>query len=242
MPMELFHIGIAYAIILVGAACQSSIGMGFALITVPILLLLDPAFVPISIICSGFVLSLLIMRRDRTALDLSGIGIALAGRFTGTALAAALLLALPRETLIPVIGGLIVLGVLVSLLHTSTWTLTPVTVFGAGVVSGIMGTLAGVGGLPMGLLYQHQQGAIIRSTLAGFFAVGGVVSLVSLWLVGQFSLHELRLFGLVLPALLLGFALSRVGIRYLDQGYTRAAILWVSALSGVTVIIKSLVL
>ena len=103
-----------------------------------------------------------------------------------------------------------------------------------------MGTLAGVGGPPMALLYQHQKGPVVRGTLAGFLGVGSAISLLSLLLVGKCTLHELRLFLMVVPAVLLGFVLSRFTIHRLDKGYTRTAILVVSAVSGIVVIIKSL--
>ena len=103
-----------------------------------------------------------------------------------------------------------------------------------------MGTLAGIGGLSIGLLYQHQKGPVVRSTLAGFLGIGAIVSLLSLVLVGKCTVHELRLFLMVSPAVLLGFMLSRFTIHILDKGYTRTAILVVSAVSGIIVIIKSL--
>ena len=59
-------------------------------------------------------LSLLIIRRDRTAIDLSGVGIALIGRFIGTAVAAAIILILPQDILFIIIGSLILLGVIMS--------------------------------------------------------------------------------------------------------------------------------
>ena len=37
----------------------------------------------------------------------------------------------------------------------------------AGLFSGIMGTLAGLGGPPMAILYQNEKGSVIRGTLSG---------------------------------------------------------------------------
>jgi uncharacterized membrane protein YfcA len=75
-----------------------------------------------------------------------------------------------------------------------SWNPTPPSLFGAGILSGIMGTLAGVGEPPMELLYQHQKGPVVRGTLAGFLGVGAMISLLFLLLVGKCTLHELRLF------------------------------------------------
>ena len=237
--MDASQIIIAYVIVTLGAVCQSSIGMGFGLVTAPILLMLNPAFVPITIMLASLMLSPLIIRRDRTAINFSGIGLALVGRLFGALIAAAILVFLPKSMFPIIIGSMLLLGVMLSLLKTS-WNPTPPSLFGAGILSGIMGTLAGTGGPPMGLLYQHQKGPAVRGTLAGFLGVGAVISLLSLLLVGKCTFHELRLFLLIVPAILLGFVLSRFTIHNLDKGYTRMAILAVSALSGIVVIIKSL--
>ena len=44
---------------------------------------------------------------------------------------------------------------------------TTSTLVGAGMVSGVMGTMTSVGGPPMALVYQREQAAKLRSTLAG---------------------------------------------------------------------------
>jgi uncharacterized membrane protein YfcA len=213
--------------------------MGYALITVPFLLMIDPGFVPVSILCSSLGLSLFVMYRDRASVEVSGIMIAMIGRFVGTGIALLLLVVIARDTFPLIIGGLILFGVTLSLLNPA-WHPTTPGLIGAGVLSGMMGTLAGMGGLSMALLYQHQHGAVIRGTLAGFLVIGTSVSLVSLLLVGQCTWEEFRLFLMSVPAIVLGFVVSRYTIRMLDKGYVRTAILIVSAASGVVVIVKSL--
>jgi uncharacterized membrane protein YfcA len=237
--MEPLHLVVVYAIVFIGALCQSSLSMGYALITVPILLIVDPAFVPVSILLSSLGLSLFVVKRDRTSVDVSGVTMAILGRFVGTGIALLLIVFLAKETFPLMIGGLILFGVTLSLLKPA-WKPTSPNQFGAGVLSGMMGTLAGMGGLSMALLYQHQKGAVIRGTLAGFLVIGTSVSFVSLLLVGKCTWEELRLFLLIVPAIALGFVLSRYTIHVLDKGYVRTAILLVSAVSGVVVIVRSL--
>ena len=237
--MDATQIIIAYVIVTLGAVCQSSIGMGSGLISVPILVMLNPAFVPISTMLTSIMLSLLIIRRDRISIHVSGIGIALVGRLLGALIAAAILVFLSKNMFPIIIGSMILLCVMMSFLKIS-WNPTPPSLLGAGILSGIMGTLAGVGGPPMGLLYQHQKGPVVRGTLAGFLGIGAMISLLLLLLVGKCTLHELRLFLLIVPAILFGFVLSRFTIHTLDKGYIRMAILGVSALSGIVAIIKSL--
>ena len=53
--------------------------------------------------------------------------------------------------------------------------------FGAGAMSGLMGTTIGVGGPPLTLVYQRSSGSEIRGTLAPIQSFGAVTSIVR-WL------------------------------------------------------------
>lgn len=111
----------------------------------------------------------------------------------------------------------------------------------AGVVSGVLGTVAAVGGPPLALLYQDASGARIRSTISGFFVIGTIVSLAALWTIGRFGVGELRLALVMLPGMLAGLALSRHIAPYVDRGHTRPAVLTVVALTGVAIVVRQLV-
>ena len=68
---------------------------------------------------------------------------------------------------------------------------TPRSLIGAGTLSGFMGTTSSIGGPPMALLYQGTEGIRLRGTLAVFFTIGVLISLVALTAVGRFGLREL---------------------------------------------------
>ena len=238
--MPLHHLLIVYPVVILAAMCQGSISMGFAMIAAPVLLVLDPAFVPVPMILSGFVLSLLILIRDRKSIDLSGVSIALLGRAVG-AIGAALIIARVSTALFSLLFGLIILLAILMSFAKVAWEPRPATLFGAGLLSGLMGTLSSIGGPPMGLLYQHQKGSVIRGSLAGFFAVGTIISLLSLGFVGALTRRELSLFLWILPAICLGFLLSSHTIQVLEKGYTRVTILSVSGLSAFVVIVKTII-
>lgn len=214
--------------------------MGFTLLTAPILVVINPAYVPVPMILSGLLLSCFIIIRDHPSMDASGVTIAITGRIIGAIIATLLLLWISTPIFALIFGVMILLGTAMSIIKTS-WNPTPSKLFIAGLLSGLMGTLAGVGGPPMGLLYQHQKGSVVRGTLAGFFAIGSTISLILLLIVGKFTLYEFTLFLWILPAILFGFWLSKVAIQILDKGYTRIAILFVSALSAIIIIFKTII-
>jgi uncharacterized membrane protein YfcA len=109
-------------------------------------------------------------------------------------------------------------------------------VFTAGTASGFMATAAGLGGPPVALVYQHSPGRRLRGTLAAYFIIGTVFSLAALAWAGRFGVDELRLSAFLIPGTILGFLLSHPAAAYLDGGYTRTAVLAVSALAAITVI------
>jgi uncharacterized membrane protein YfcA len=93
----------------------------------------------------------------------------------------------------------------------------------------------------MALVYQHESGPRIRATLSAYFVVGVAISLTGLAWVGRFGLTEVALAGALLPAILIGFWVSRHTARRLDRGSLRPALLTVSAASAAAVIVKHLI-
>lgn len=210
------------------------------LIASPILILIDPRFVPGPILLSTTVLTVLLVYRERTAIDFHGIQWAMVGRLVGTVLASAILLVVSADQLVLLIGVFILSAVGMSLSGFRFDPVRPVLVV-AGMLSGLLGTIASVGGPPMALVYQHAAGARIRSTMSGFFLLGTILSLGALWYVGRFGAYEIQLTLVMLPSVLTGFVLSKWTAVYVDRGYVRPAVLSVAAGAGLLVIIRQFV-
>ena len=175
--------------------------------------------------------------RERHAIDLRGLRWAVVGRATGTIPAAALLALLPAERLRLLFGGIVLFAVAISIsgLHVRP---RPVSLVVGGALSGVMGTIASIGGPPLALLYQHAPGARVRGTLSSIFLVGSFISLVALTLVGRFGRDELRLTLALLPGAAFGLVVSRRLAARLDRGHTRRAVLAVAAVAGLVVIVR----
>jgi hypothetical protein len=229
----------ASAVIAFGALVQGGVGFGSLLIAAPLLVLIDPTLVPGPVLVPGVVLSLVMGGRDFGAIRFGSLGWAFAGRVPGSVVGALVLAALPPRGFELLVGVTVLLGVLASL---GQWRLrpTPVTLVVAGFVAGITGTATSVGGPPLALVYQHESGRSLRGTLAGFFVMGCLLSAVTLALVGRFGLPELVAGVLLVPGTLLGYALSPPFVRWLDRGYTRAAVLGLSAAAGLVLVLRHL--
>ena len=218
--------------VLFGATLQGSVGFGMGLLASPILILIDPRFVPGPILLSTTVLTVLLVYRERTAIDFHGIQWAMVGRLFGTVLASAILLVVSADQLVLLIGVFILSAVGMSLSGFRFDPIRPVLVV-AGMLSGLLGTVASV--------YQHAAGARIRSTMSGFFLLGTILSLGALWYVGRFDAYEIQLTLVMLPSVLTGFVLSKWTAVYVDRGYVRPAVLSVAAGAGLLVIIRQFV-
>ncbi|WP_216215595.1 sulfite exporter TauE/SafE family protein [Amycolatopsis aidingensis] len=231
---------VAGAVVLLGALLQGAVGYGMNLLSAPLLALLDPALVPVPLLLVVTVHSTMAMLREHTDTDWRGVGWAMLGRIPGVGLGVLAVATLPQRLFAAVVG----VAVLICLgLSVTAWRPrpAPASLLLAGTASGVMGTAASIGGPPIALLYQHQSGPRIRSTLAACFAIGSVLSAAGLAAGGQIGSRHLLLAAGLVPFLLVGFLLSGPVRGLLDGGRIRTAVLAVAAASAVALIVRSAV-
>jgi uncharacterized membrane protein YfcA len=229
----------ANAAVAFGAAVQGAVGFGMALLAAPLLVLIRPELVPGPLLINGLALTLLVARRERDSIDLGGVKWALVGRVPGIALGA-LALASAAEQQMSLLVGLSVLAGVAFGATRIRLSPTPRVLLGAGLLSGIFGTIASVGGPPLALVYQHAPGPRLRGTLAGYFIVGALMSLAALIWIGRYGADELLWTLLLLPGTLLGFVCSSRFTGWVDAGRTRRAVLGITIAAGVAAVLRSL--
>ncbi len=232
---------LGWTVICIAATLQGSIGFGLGVLGAPLLVLIAPDLVPGPLLLNALVVTLLVTHRERRSVDLSGLGWALSGRAVGVVVAAGTLAVLPRDRMSLAIGAAVLLVVAI---NASGLRIRPGTgsLIGAGVLSGLTGTISSIGGPPMALLYQDAAGSRLRGTLSGYFVVGVLMSLAGLVVIGRFGVAELRLGLMLVPGSLVGYVISGHTAVIADRGsLLRIAVLAVSALSGAAVIVRQLI-
>jgi uncharacterized protein len=245
LPVSPIELATALGLVVIGSVIQGSIGFGLAAVVAPILLLVNKIFLPGPMLVTSMLLTSLIAWRDREHAVWSEVGVGTTGRIIGMMPAALALrfLSGPGYELLFAIA--VLTGVFISM---AGWhiRLTLRNLFFTAIGSGFVSTVSAVGGPPMALVYQNEQASKIRGTLNAIFTIGTPISLIGLWWAGQrpnaavrFGLPELTLGVLMMPAVVVGFLLSRYTAARLNDRHTRPTILALAAATALVVIIRS---
>jgi uncharacterized protein len=240
MDLTIAAVVLAVLATMLGATIQGGIGFGMNLVTVPVLALVLPEALPVTVIVLGIPISVAMLRHEHRALDRRGIGWIIIGRVPGTMLGAWVVATVTTATLQGLIGAFVLLFVVASLV-TPPIPVRSDTQAAAGAVSGVTGTAAGIGGPPIALLYQHHPGPAMRSTLAASFFFGTLLSLTTLAVAGEVGGDQLLLGIGLAPFVVAGSYLGRRLHAALDRGWLRPAVLLFAAASALVVIADAIV-
>ena len=142
----------------ISAILQGAVGFGLGLIAIPFLIYLDLRFVPGPLLVAALTLHMLVLQRDRSGVDKSGLTMLLSGRVLGTIPAAMLLASLPIDSMKILVAAVVARRRRDGPAAFGRASHAPV-LFTAGAASGFMATAAGLGGPPVALVYQRETGA-----------------------------------------------------------------------------------
>lgn len=229
---------IAVAVFIAGFI-QGSTGIGFALITAPVIGLLQPALLPVIVLALTMPLNLYVLWRERKAVDRFGAGWIMGGRVLGTAGGLWVLTALSASHLSIFVGLSTIAAALATLLMPA-FSPGRQAFATAGLITGVTETATGIGGPPLALVYQHQPASVMRSTLALCFLVGGLISLVTLLMAGRTSMVQLTAAAQLLPALIAGAVLSHFVHHRISNRVLRAFVHGFAIVSGVVLLVQAL--
>lgn len=229
---------IAFATIVVAAIAQATVGIGFGIVSAPILAVLDPSLVPGPLLVLAGLTSFMVMIRDRADIRFGDLGYALGGRVAASILGGLTASMLSVQGFMILFAGLILVALGLSV---SGWRVRPTkrNMAIAGAASGYMGTITSVGTPPMAIVYQYSPGPEVRANMSAFLTLGALVSVLSLAVFGEFTWTDLLFTVKLLPALLIGFWLSGSIKRFTDRGWMRPAMLSMCALAATILIYRA---
>lgn len=228
-----------WVLIGIGCAIQGSVGYGMNIVAGPFLMMIEPRMIPGPLLVAAFFVTILILLREKQKLDMRGLSWIIIGRIIGTVIAAVILSSISTRALGITFGSLVILAVVMSASGLHFSPTRPMRV-GAGLLSGIMGTLGSIGGPPVALIYQDASPQKLRATLSGYFIFGSIISLSALIPAGKYGLEEVKLSLLMLPGILAGFLVSGKLIPLLKGNRLRITVWIISVFAGGTLLIQQL--
>jgi uncharacterized protein len=221
-----------------GAAVQGAVGFGANLVAAPLLVLLGEGFVPGPVIVASGVLNVLLAWRAGGGEVDPTVNVAIAGQIAGAVVAGAVIAMLPTDTLSIVFAVLVLLAVAM-IVRGRRLAPTRSHLAGAGLASGFMGTISGIGGPPIALAYLGLTGPALRATLARYFLVGNLVAIPTLILVDSLTTEDVPACLVLIPGAVLGFLASGWLARHADRGTVRPIVLGLSTTAAVAVILRT---
>lgn len=234
--MSLGLITLIAAVVVASGFVQATIGVGFALIVAPVLALLAPELLPGGLLLLMLPLNAFVAWRERRAVDWFSTGWITAGRTAGTFAGYWILVAVSSAILNLLVGVATLLAAIASLLAPK-FDPSRHAFLAAGLVTGVTETATGIGGPPLALVYQHHSAAQLRANVALCFLIGEAFSLLLLAVTGRLTWWQATMSVLMLPALLVGIALSRAAYARLDQRRLRLFVLGFAIVSGLVLIV-----
>ncbi|MGF1502351.1 MAG: TSUP family transporter [Paracoccaceae bacterium] len=229
---------LASVAVALAAAVQAAVGIGFAMVAVPLLALVDLSLVPGPSILAMLGLSTVMAAVGRRAVDRRGLGPLVVGVGAGT-LAAAPVVALAG----PDLGLVFALAVLAALALGRLGLAVRPTRTAAGIAggaAGLMGTVSGIHGPPLVVLYARVRPEAARATIAAVFTVACCLSLIALALAGRFGTAEALAGVRLWPGVAAGYLGGRLAARAIPPATGRALMESLAALSALLLAARSL--
>jgi uncharacterized membrane protein YfcA len=226
------------AAVLVGALVQGSVGFGIVVVAAPVVIWVAPELMPGSMLVCGFVLPVMQLATRWRDIDWTSLRASLAGRLLLTPLGV-WVVAVSSPRLIALLVGVLVLVVALATAYGPAFAPRPRNLFLAGMLTGISGTSAAVGGPFVAMTLQYDEPDRIRATLAAFFTVGSDVSMAGLAVAGELPRDHMWWGAVFVPFLLVGYLVSGPVARRLDEGLLRTTMLWFCIVAAVSIILRA---
>jgi len=229
--VELTYWIVAATCLFIGCWVQTALGFGMAVIAAPILVMIEPSWVPVVITINALVLSVFNTWSQRQWVNARSLAIPMVARIPGTILGAWLLLQLNVFWLQVCVATCVLLAVLVSY-YGKQFSYTSTRLSVAAFVSGITGTTTSIGGPPMALVMQHGDSKTVRANLSLFFIYSCSVSIVAYGFMGLLTTEIVSASLSYTPVCLLGFHYGKRAQGFVDAGRFRPLLLTLCTIAG----------
>ncbi len=227
-PLEILVVVVA---VVAGSMVQATAGVGITLVAAPVLLAVDPAFVPLPLILGGAVVGIRNVTMEFAGFDARRWRRCLLGAPVGLVLGELALANLSERGLTAAIGLLVVIsvGAMASGWQPRRRSWTSVL---AGLLVAFSLRVAALPGPPYAILHHDDPPEVLRPNISALVLVlGGTIS-IRLLVGGEVTGADLGRVALVMGSALVGLLLAPPLRRWVDSGWFRPALLSVCGLGG----------
>ena len=221
------------------AAIQGILGFGFAVISSPILVQIEPLLVPQILSLLALPMTFRIYQREKSKVDWKPFKFLFLGRIIGGPLGLLLLINLSEQLLSISVGAIVLFGGLathygwiVKRDNKTSWI--------AGTLSGVFAMIAGVGGPPIAILYRGTAGNEFRPSLNAVFTFGITITLGLLLISGEIFRDHLTLILYLAVPVAIGLRLSSFFSNISEMAISRG-VTYFSIMSGLFVILRNII-
>ncbi len=206
----------------------------------PVMAMVAPEWLPGTVVLVGFVIGSGALLNMRDAVQWTDLPAGFSGRIVGAGVAAYIATAVVGTDALAIIVGFVVLFAVGLTILGLTFPISNSSLFVAGGVGGVMGTLTGVGAPPMAILYANIETRRSAATQNAFYVFGSFVAIFVLSLAGILNLPQIAFAASL--ALLVPFALQAsrpLAVRF-ERGAIRPWALGLATLSALALLGRSL--
>lgn len=222
--------------LLAGCTIQTAVGFGMALIAAPIIVMINPLWVPYVLTVTALALSLGNTWNQRHDIQWEQLVPPMISRIPGTVIGTWVLALIAVQWLQVIVAVMVLLTIFVTM-RMKPFASTPFNMGVAGFVSGITGTTTGIGGPPMALVMQHSEGKHARANLSVYFVFSCVVSLIGYMWAGLMSPDQWVVSITMIPVAISGFYLGKVLRPWVDNRF-RPVLLFTCGVSATVALVN----
>jgi len=225
--------------VFIGTIVQRLSGAGYGMFAAPVMAMVAPEWLPGTIVLVGFLIGSGALLNTRDSVRWSDLPAGFAGRILGAGIAAYIATAVVGTDALAVIVGLVVLFAVGLTILGLTFPISNRSLFAAGGVSGVMGTLTGVGAPPMAILYANVETRRAAATQNAFYGFGTLIAIIALSVAGVLTIPQLAFAASLAPLVPLALLTSRPLAARFERGAIRPWALGLATLSALALLGRS---
>lgn len=226
-------------VVFFAAFVQGAAGIGYAMLAVPVLALMSSSWVPGPMLVGLVSLALMMVIAGRRAVDPGERRALIPAVVVGTLCGLGLLTLIDQKSSGLIFGVVVLVAVLITASGVAA-KLTRRNLWLGGLASGLMGTVTGMHGPPLAILYAKQSPEKARAAIAWIFLVAGSLSLLGYAMTGRFSWQQLNEGLTLIPGTALGYLAARAVQNRAPVKLIRIVMLSLVTASALLLIYKSI--